>query len=218
MECAVLPNIANTPPARIDIRTWNIPKDIILADETFNVPGNIDLLIGADIFFEIINPKKRTRQGNYPVLQETALGWIISGRTPADVCDSQRTLQNRCSNNPGYDLNYFLYKESTEQTSKQTKQSNGITRIQRPSKMESQQQKETSDCLPTSTAKQRVFTTKTQLTDAGNAKPNKDIPHHEPTCKNSAGNRTTDNQEDPSARWKRVPTQSNHVDVTQKGK
>jgi hypothetical protein len=99
-----------------------MPKDIILADETFNVPGTIDLLIGADIFFEIINPKKRTHQGNYPVLQETALGWIISGRTPADVCETRQTLKNRCSNNPGYDLNYFLYKESTEQSSKLTKQ------------------------------------------------------------------------------------------------
>jgi hypothetical protein len=60
MECAVLPNIANTtPPARIDISTWNIPKDFILANETFNVPGKIDLLIGAGVFFEIINPKKR---------------------------------------------------------------------------------------------------------------------------------------------------------------
>jgi hypothetical protein len=53
-----------------------------LADE-FSQPGGIDLLIGADIFYEILRAGRSTRPGDYPVLQEKTFGWTISGRTPA---------------------------------------------------------------------------------------------------------------------------------------
>jgi hypothetical protein len=109
----------------MDLSTWNIPKDLILADETFNVPGKIDLLIGADIFYEIIRSDNRTRPGNYPVLQETALGWIISGRTPAVTArDSQHTFLLRSGNSSSHNYNYFLRRESEEQSSIPTKQQN----------------------------------------------------------------------------------------------
>jgi hypothetical protein len=40
------------------------------------------MLIGADLFYEILLSNRKTRHG-YPVLQETVLGWIVSGKTPA---------------------------------------------------------------------------------------------------------------------------------------
>jgi diphosphomevalonate decarboxylase len=77
-----LSNITGTTPAsKLDISSWNIPTDIKLADERFNLPGDIDLLIGADLFYEILQSGKRTPPG-YPVLQETVLGWTLSGKTP----------------------------------------------------------------------------------------------------------------------------------------
>jgi hypothetical protein len=70
-----LPNITGTTPSsKLDIRSWKIPRDIRLADEQFDQPGPIDLLIGADLFYEIFRPGRRTRPGNYPGLQETVLG------------------------------------------------------------------------------------------------------------------------------------------------
>jgi hypothetical protein len=52
IDCAILPNITGaTPPIRLDAGSWNIPKDIKLADERFSEPGSIDLLIRADVFF-----------------------------------------------------------------------------------------------------------------------------------------------------------------------
>jgi len=33
----------------VDISTWKIPKKIKLADEKFDQPGHIDILIGADL-------------------------------------------------------------------------------------------------------------------------------------------------------------------------
>jgi hypothetical protein len=40
-------------------------------------------LLGADVFFEVLRHDKKTRTGNYPVLQDTELGWIISGKIPS---------------------------------------------------------------------------------------------------------------------------------------
>jgi len=56
-----------------------------VADEQFHQPGNIDLLIGADLFYVITRPGRRTRPGNYPVLQETVLSWTTAGGTPANT-------------------------------------------------------------------------------------------------------------------------------------
>jgi hypothetical protein len=55
LECAVLNNIAGTTPlTRLDTSSWKIPTDINLADKYFNQPGGIDLLIGADQFYEML--------------------------------------------------------------------------------------------------------------------------------------------------------------------
>jgi hypothetical protein len=81
-----LDNITGTtPPTKLDTTSWRPPKDIKLADEQFDQPGRIELLLGADIFCEIIRSGRRTRFGNFPVLQEKEIGWTISGRTPAST-------------------------------------------------------------------------------------------------------------------------------------
>ena len=96
LDCAILPNITGiTPSTKLDTSTWKIPNDIKLADEQFNQPGGIDLLIGADLFYDVLRSGRRTRPGNYPVLQETVLGWTLSGRTPVTTTtrnDLQRTF------------------------------------------------------------------------------------------------------------------------------
>jgi len=82
LNCAVLPDITGTSHAtKLDTSKWKIPTDIKLANETFNIPGEIDLLLGADLFYEILESGRRTRP-NFPVLQETVLGWTLSGKIP----------------------------------------------------------------------------------------------------------------------------------------
>jgi len=87
LDCSILSNITGTtPPTRLDTTSsWKIPTDINLAEEQFNQPGDIGLLIGADLFYKMSQPGRRTRPGNYPVLQETVLGWTTAGRTPANT-------------------------------------------------------------------------------------------------------------------------------------
>jgi hypothetical protein len=72
-----------TPVTKLNISSWKIPKYIKLADEQFHQPGDIDFLIGADLFHEISRPGRLTRPCNFSVLQETVLGWTLAGRTPA---------------------------------------------------------------------------------------------------------------------------------------
>jgi len=84
LDCAILSNITGTTPStQLDTIGWKLPKDIKLADEHFDQSRGTDILNGADVFFEILRSGRRTRPGNYPVLQETVLGWTLSGRTSA---------------------------------------------------------------------------------------------------------------------------------------
>lgn len=88
--CAVLPTITGTTPvSTLDIQSWNIPTNIKLADENFNKPGPIDMLIGADLFYEMLLPDNKTRPG-FPVVQNTVLGWILSGKTPIPTIPDER--------------------------------------------------------------------------------------------------------------------------------
>jgi len=118
LDCAVLSNITGTTPStQLDPISWNLPKDIKLADEHFDQPGGIDILIGADIFFEILRSGRRTRPGNYPVLQETVLGWTLSGWTPAlSQNDTQCTFLLR-DDSLEHNLNRFWEVEAVEQSS-----------------------------------------------------------------------------------------------------
>jgi len=83
IDCTVLPKITGMIPATyVDSSNWGIPEELMLADENFNRPNSIDILLGADVFFEVLCHDKKTRPGNYPVLQDTKLGWIVSGKIP----------------------------------------------------------------------------------------------------------------------------------------
>ena len=61
----------------------------MLADENFNMPKSIDILLGAEVFYEDLCYDKKMRLGNYPVLQDTELGWSVSSKinfaTPEEV-------------------------------------------------------------------------------------------------------------------------------------
>jgi len=95
-----------------------------LAGELFDQPGGIDLLIGADLFYEMLRSDRRARPGNYPVLQEAVLGWILSGRTPATTTqhDPQYTFLLREDNSLEHNLNGFWEVEPVMQSTMTTGQ------------------------------------------------------------------------------------------------
>ncbi|XP_052749871.1 uncharacterized protein LOC128200456 [Galleria mellonella] len=79
IKCFILPCITSSlPSTHIDSATLSIPDDICLADPTFNSPSAIDLLIGADVFWDLLD-EGRLRLPSGPYLQKSKLGWLLSG-------------------------------------------------------------------------------------------------------------------------------------------
>lgn len=68
------------------------PKNVKLADEQFNVPKQIDLILGAGIFFDLLKNNKIRLGDNLPILQATYLGWVFAGKL--NVHEYKKTVCN----------------------------------------------------------------------------------------------------------------------------
>ncbi|XP_037930427.1 uncharacterized protein LOC119665206 [Teleopsis dalmanni] len=73
-------HIAYQPSSEIDISSWKVPLNTPLADEQFFKSNRVDLLLGAESFFDILSVGQIKLGENLPVLQKTLLGWIVSGK------------------------------------------------------------------------------------------------------------------------------------------
>lgn len=81
-DCLVIPTITgNLPNVEIDVERLDMPRDVELADPQFYKPSQIDILLGADKFFEIINSRQIKLGTDKPILQDSKLGWIVAGLT-----------------------------------------------------------------------------------------------------------------------------------------
>ncbi|XP_036346170.1 uncharacterized protein LOC118755444, partial [Rhagoletis pomonella] len=77
----VLKSISSSQPEiNLPVESWQVPDNIELADPHFNKSQKIDLLIGADIFFELLSVGQIKLDSTLPTLQKTLFGWIVSGR------------------------------------------------------------------------------------------------------------------------------------------
>ncbi|XP_046399989.1 uncharacterized protein LOC124166503 [Ischnura elegans] len=94
LNCAVLPKITgNLPTTLISCKKLGLPRNIQLADPTFNEPQKINILIGVELFCKLLLPEQNPRPGPYPVLQNTKLGWILSGEYKRDPDQVNLTQQ-----------------------------------------------------------------------------------------------------------------------------
>lgn len=71
------------PRYKISQKTLPHLKQLHLADPTFWKPGQIDALLGANIYAEILKPGVRKFGKNNPIAINTILGWILLGPTPS---------------------------------------------------------------------------------------------------------------------------------------
>lgn len=80
IDCYILPQITSSLPSTFIFKEHlNLPDGIQLADPSFNVPAAVDILIGAQIFRNILGSNSIILGKNQPVLRESKLGWIMSG-------------------------------------------------------------------------------------------------------------------------------------------
>lgn len=82
LELHVLPSISNDMPSRlIHIDQSKIP-DIVneqLADPSYDTPGKVDILLGAEMFYTLFSGEKIAIT-NSLVFHKTTLGWVLTGR------------------------------------------------------------------------------------------------------------------------------------------
>ena len=81
LDCIVVDRITDKLPA-ISMRRegLTLPPNIKLADPHFYESADIDVLIGADIFWQLLCVGQIRASLSHPTLQKTHLGWILAGR------------------------------------------------------------------------------------------------------------------------------------------
>jgi hypothetical protein len=88
LNCLVVPIITYSVPAEsINASLLQIPNNIKLADPQFHRSGPIDILIDAEIFWDLLCVGQIKATKVHPVFQKTHLGWIAGGaiRLPAKL-------------------------------------------------------------------------------------------------------------------------------------
>lgn len=98
LEFLVLERITQDIPQRlINKNEIKIPNNIILADPTFHRPSKIDVLLGVDVFYNLLSVGQIRNELGY-IFQKTKLGWIISGTYSDDTGKSICTLSTKNEN------------------------------------------------------------------------------------------------------------------------
>ncbi|XP_011859066.1 PREDICTED: uncharacterized protein LOC105556582 [Vollenhovia emeryi] len=64
---------------------FELPRNIELADPKFHISSKIDILIGADTFWNLMCIGQIKPSDKHPLLQKTRLGWILAGRLNRSV-------------------------------------------------------------------------------------------------------------------------------------
>ncbi|CAI6354007.1 unnamed protein product [Macrosiphum euphorbiae] len=105
VECNVQPRYSEEPV--FPVKAWvfstitaNMPRQplsravsekyrhLALADPSFTIPGDIDLLLGADIFAQVLDGKRVSVGEAWPVAFGSVFGWIIIGPVPYNTSKS----------------------------------------------------------------------------------------------------------------------------------
>ena len=81
VDCVILPQLTRTLPSDfVPVAKLQTLNNVNLADPQFNVPGPIDVILGMDVYHDVVlNNKIRDRT---LVALETIFGWVVSGSIP----------------------------------------------------------------------------------------------------------------------------------------
>ncbi|XP_062704266.1 uncharacterized protein LOC134286638 [Aedes albopictus] len=81
IEFLVLPKVTvNLPSTSVDVSSWEIPDGIQLADPSFHDTQPVQLVLGAEIFFDLFKVPGRIQLGeSQPNLVNSVFGWVVSG-------------------------------------------------------------------------------------------------------------------------------------------
>lgn len=103
----ILPKLTmQIPSVTIDLFNINVPTDITLADPSFYpsfyVSQRIDMLIGAEIFFDLMCNGQLKPVSHGPIFKNTNFGWIVSGPVADKACEIKSSLSYFCNVNESF--------------------------------------------------------------------------------------------------------------------
>ena len=80
VRCLVLCKITDKlPTMSFNKNMLKIPANWQLADPNFNISSDIDMLLGSNVFWEILCRGQERLGPNAPILQNTQFGWVVAG-------------------------------------------------------------------------------------------------------------------------------------------
>ena len=71
---------------------WTHLSDLPLADPGFGQLGRIDILLGADVFVDVLCQGRRNGPASSPTAFETDLGWVLCGNTGSTLTSAQANV------------------------------------------------------------------------------------------------------------------------------
>lgn len=82
LDMFVIANICGDQPiARLNTSGWEEIKTLPLADPGFDIPGPIDVLLGADVFAESLLAQRLKSNASQPRALNSVFGWLLLGKT-----------------------------------------------------------------------------------------------------------------------------------------
>lgn len=100
----VVPHIARIPDRKLSFPVIKLPENGQLADPQFATPEKVDLIIGAEIFLDVLKNEKKTVIPQQLFARNSEFGWILYGNLTVD----QHKLQQSCLLSCEQDLNEQL--------------------------------------------------------------------------------------------------------------
>ncbi|XP_063382166.1 uncharacterized protein LOC134668654 [Cydia fagiglandana] len=95
------------PSEKLTIDNWVHLKDLQLADPTYHQPSSIDILLGVEVYNEMIQPGLIKGVPGSPIALQTHLGWIISGKVTVGT-EQEREEKPFISMHLNVELNHML--------------------------------------------------------------------------------------------------------------
>nr|XP_029720522.1 uncharacterized protein LOC109399035 [Aedes albopictus] len=110
LDFLIVPRVTAALPAmQLDASDWPIPNQLQLADPNFSCTSRVDMLIGAEVFYELMESGKIRMTDELPLLQESRLGWLVAGSVNADRgVSSVKVCQAAINDRKDDELNMLL--------------------------------------------------------------------------------------------------------------
>ncbi|XP_018401691.1 PREDICTED: uncharacterized protein LOC108778879 [Cyphomyrmex costatus] len=94
IECIMTEQVTSALPA-FDRNIFDIPRNLELADPHFYESSKVDLLLGVDIFWDLLCVGQVQSSPKHPTLQKTCLGWILAGQIDFSRGDPKKNQDGR---------------------------------------------------------------------------------------------------------------------------